>query len=113
MNGAADIDCAPAAGAITNAAAATAPAVPANVRAIRWITDMSRSPLEGPCAARRKRHGAVIAVCRAHAPLFSRAAYAPGSDWNRVSHKWRGFGALSGLETRPATEVRGLSPSAD
>ena len=34
--------------AITNAAAATAPAVPANVRAIRWITDMSRSPLEGP-----------------------------------------------------------------
>src|ERR1017187_5497908 len=113
MNGAADIDCAPAAGAITNAAAATAPAVPANVRAIRWITDMSRSPLEGPLCGTTEEARISHRLCRAHAPPFSRAAYAPGSDWNRVSHKWRVFGALSGLETRPATEVRGLSPSAD
>src|SRR6266851_1113455 len=49
MNDEGDCACAPAAGAITNAAAATALTVAADARAILWITDMSApSRMNGP-----------------------------------------------------------------
>src|ERR1035438_3714640 len=115
MNGAADVDCAPAAGAITNAAAATAPAVPANVRAIRWITDMSRSPLEGPlCGTTEEARKSSPSVARTLHPCHEPRARRVQMRTARVN-KWPGFGALRAAETRPAAEMgfvawRGLAP---
>src|ERR1035438_2586724 len=102
MNGAADVDCAPAAGAITNAAAATAPAVPANVRAIRWITDMFRSPLEGPlCGTTEEAWKSSPSVARTLHPCHEPRARRVQMRTARVN-KWPGFGALRAAETRPA-----------